>query len=255
MIVQTLVRDCLYLNWALPVAGLPEPPAPLRYELHPWRGEDYVFASALLFRHEGMHLSSLPLLRFSFPQANLRLYTLDAQGVPSVLFLSMLVPLWALPGARWMAGQPASSARLRYPRPSRTPEGAPWHWSVARGAALEVSASQGSPQMGEGPCLGSWERTVEHLRRRPRGYSATTGELRRVETSHPAAAVWPLVAEIGESGLLAATLPLAGRDGWPPLHSAWLCPEIPFAFQPSGVAEMEFSGRLPQPAASQRNVV
>jgi len=32
------------------------------------------------------------------------------------------------------------------------------------------------------------------------------------------------------SSLLRASAPPVGLDVWPALHSAWLCPQIPFAF-------------------------
>src|SRR4029079_191795 len=73
MMLRTLVRDCLFLNWALPASALPEPASPLRYQLHSWQGEDWVFASAVLFHQEGLHFEGLPLPRLSYPQFNLRL--------------------------------------------------------------------------------------------------------------------------------------------------------------------------------------
>jgi len=112
MMLQMTVRDCLFLNWALPADALPEPPPPLRYQLHSWQGRDYVFASALLFHQDAVHFAALPLLRFGYPQLNLRLYVLDQDGVPSVLFRRMLMPSWVVPGVRsdercprsWTAG-------------------------------------------------------------------------------------------------------------------------------------------------------
>ncbi|HTQ79664.1 MAG TPA: DUF2071 domain-containing protein, partial [Thermoanaerobaculia bacterium] len=106
MMLQSVVRDCLYLNWALPAAALPPLPPPLRYQLHPFQGEDHAFASAVLFQQEGLHLARLPSLRLSYPQCNLRLYVLDGDGVPSVLFCSMLMPLWLVPGVRLLSHQP-----------------------------------------------------------------------------------------------------------------------------------------------------
>ena len=55
-------------------------------------------------------------------------------------------------------------------------------------------------------------------------------------------------------GLLARCLPLAGGGGWPPLHSAWLCPEVPLVFEFGTARELELgAGRLPQAAASSRS--
>jgi hypothetical protein len=81
MLLRTLIRDCLYLNWALPVSSLPELPEPLRYESHPFQEEPHAFASALLFRNERLHLAAMPFLRLTYPQFNLRLYVLDGEGV------------------------------------------------------------------------------------------------------------------------------------------------------------------------------
>ena len=85
------------------------------------------------------------------------------------------------------------------------------------------------------------------------GHSAEVGPgLRRIDTEHAAVAVWPLTAEVTDASLLEAALPLSGGDGagplpWPPLHSAWLCPEIPFVFELGTAARAELgTGRLPQ---------
>src|SRR5260370_31104094 len=92
MKLRTVVRDCLFLNWALPADALPEPPAPLRYQRHAWQGSDHVFASALLFHHDAVRWSAFPLLRVGYPQLNIRLYVLDGAGAPSAPFLPVLMP-------------------------------------------------------------------------------------------------------------------------------------------------------------------
>lgn len=224
---RTVVRDCLYLNWALPLEVLPELPRPLRYELHDGQGERYAFASAVLFRQQGLRLASLPLLRLSHPQMNLRFYVLDGDGVPSVFFLGMLAPAWVVPGG-WLARQPVAAARFHYPRPSSEATEGLWRWSVRRRQAFEVTARPGSPAVGEGPRFASWETTVRYFHCRARGYSRRRDGLHRVEAQHPRLPVWPLAAEIQEDGLLSRFLPL---EGWPRLHSAFLCPEIPFVFE------------------------
>lgn len=273
MILESRVRDCLYLNWAVPVAALPEPPFPLRYQSHSWQGEDYAFVSALLFQQAGLHLSNLPLLRLSHPQCNLRLAVLDGEGVPSVLFRQMLLPGWMAPGVRLVTRQPAAGAQLDFPRPSREPGEGEWRWRVSsrrRGAALEVTARLASPAKsggaggltGVGPCLGSWEETVEYFLERPRGYGEEDGTLHRIEATHPArqeVAVWPLRAEVTEAELLPALVPLAplaGQNGggWPPLHSCWLCPEIPFVFEMAAEPRPVAPPVVPQAAASRETV-
>ncbi|HVT58673.1 MAG TPA: DUF2071 domain-containing protein [Thermoanaerobaculia bacterium] len=256
MMLRAVVRDCLVLNWALPAEALLAPPAPLRYQLHPWNGRDHVFASALLFHHDAVRLSALPLLRVGYPQLNFRLYVLDQEGVPSVLFRSQLMPAWVAPGVRLVARQPAASARLDFPRPSRDAGAGHWRWRAERngGGTLTVRAWVGSPSFGEGPRVGNWEETVRYIHERPRGYAERGGVLQRVEAAHPPASVWPLGAEVDGDGLLRRLLPdspsspLATID-WPALHSSWLCPEMPLAVAFDLVPRVPVVHQLPHPAA------
>jgi hypothetical protein len=265
MMLEMTVRDCLYLNWALPADALPEPPRPLRYQVHPWQGRDYVFVSALLFHQDAVHLSVLPILRLGYPQLNLRLYVLDGDGVPSVLFHRMLMPSWVVPGVRLITHQPAARARLDFPRPSREIGEDPWVWKVVRGGSLEVRAWQDSPRIGEGPRIGTWEQTVRYFYERPRGYVQGTGALHRMDVIHPTADTWPLRVELSGDDLLSRMLPLegVGTNGggvggvggvggpvpWPGLHSSWLCPEIPFVFELGLVPKVQVAPGMPQPAA------
>ena len=231
MVLRTLIRDCLYLNWALPVSALPPLPEPLRYETHAWRGEPYSFASALLFRNERLHLAAMPLVRLTYPQFNLRLCVLDGEGVPSVFFRCLLVPGWVLPSARYFARQPVASGSFAYPRPSNDPAAAGWSWSVRRRRRLEVSARQSSPLVGEGPSLGSWEQATTYFIQRRRGYAQRPGGLKKVDATHRPGAVWPVEVTIEDGSLLEEFLPLDGLPEWPRPHSAWLCPEIPLVFE------------------------
>ncbi|HXU45742.1 MAG TPA: DUF2071 domain-containing protein [Thermoanaerobaculia bacterium] len=249
MKIRSLVRDCLCLNWALPRAGLPELPAALRYQTHAWEGEDVAFASALLFHHERVHWQALPALKLSYPQMNVRVYVLDEEGIPSVLFLRMLLPAWVFPGARLLSGSPAAVGQLDFPRPSQHPDADAWVWRAARGRRLEVAARTASPDLGAGPHFGSWERTIEFFHARPRGYSLDSDGPRRIEASHPPVAVWPARAEIAEGALLADCLGLAGRE-LPPLHSCWICPEIPFTFDLVLAPRLAVPHGVPHPAAS-----
>ena len=248
MILRTVVRDCLYLNWALPASDVPPPPAPLRYEVHGWQGDEVVFASALLFRQERLHLPRIPLVRLSYPQFNLRLYVLDDEGVPSVLFRSVLVPGWVVPSMRVFADQPALSGQFDYPRPSSEPAEEGWRWLVRRAGELRVVARQDSPCPGHGPSLGSWERVTRFFNQRRRGYFEAASGLKRVDATHRASAFWPLQVEVEEDSLLGECLPLAG-GGWPEPHSAFLCPEIPFVFE-IGEAEERAANHSPAAVAA-----
>jgi len=270
--MRTVVRDCLFLNWALPVEALPEPPAPLRYQRHAWQGRDHVFASALLFHHDAVRWSAFPLLRVGYPQLNVRLYVLDEDGVPSVLFQRELMPAWVAPGVRLVSHHPAASARLDFPRPSREAGAGSWSWRAERGGTLTVRAWVHSPTFGEGPRIGGWDETVRYFQERPRGYAVQGGALHRVEASHPPVeAVWPLAAEVvGGDSLLRRLLPLApglpgaprpphqaapavpqdGHGHLPALHSSWICPEMPFSFVFDVVPRVHpVVQRLPHPAA------
>lgn len=251
MKLQTTVRDCLYLNWALPVEILPEPAPPLRYQIHSWQGRDYAFASALLFHQDALHFSAVPILRFGYPQLNLRFYVLDGEGTPSVLISKMLMPTWMAPGVRLLTHQPASRARLDFPRPSREAAEQPWRWRVRRHGALEVLAWQDSPRVGEGPRLGSWEQTVRYFHERPRGYVESAGALHKIDARHPPVACWPVRAELSGDNLFRRLLPVSsnGSAPWPSLHSAWLCPEIPFVFELGLVPKVQVSPGMPHPAA------
>lgn len=260
MKLSMTVRDCLYLNWALPAEALPEPPAPLRYQLHTWEGQDWVFASALSFHQDAVRLAALPLIRVGYPQFNLRFYVLDREGTPSVLFRRMLMPGWVAPGVRLVSHQPAFSARLDFPRPTVDAGDGPWRWRVECGGTLEVRAwrdmsavSPGSAEggIGEGPRLGSWDDTVRYFQTRPRGYAQNSdGRLHRMDIRKASAVAWPLRAEVSGAELLPDLFCLPSGLAWPPLHSAWLCPEIPFAFE-LGLApkEVSVSRGMPQPAA------
>jgi hypothetical protein len=247
MVLHTVVRDCLYLNWALPKGALPPTPAPLRYETHRHEGEEWVFLSALLFRQEGLRAGALPGLRLSYPQCNLRAYVVDGDGASAVWFRRMLVPVWVSPAARWLARMPCGVAGLRFPRPSRESEAESWRWSVrAATGGLEVAARQGPACPGVGPDLGSWDRTTDYFRRRDRGYVGAARGLRRIRTAHGAVALWPLRAEVADRGLLAG-LRADGVGDWPPLHSAWLAPEIPLTFELVAARDPVLARQVPAP--------
>jgi hypothetical protein len=237
--VRTVVRDCLYLNWAFPVAALPTLPEPLRYEEHAEEDACFVFGSALLFRHEHLQVAGLPFLRLSYPQFNFRFYVTDHEEVPSIFLHRLLVPHWVVPSSRWLAGQPAVGGRFHFPAPTVEAESGSWQWEVHREASLKLTACQGSPQVGVGPSLGSWERMTSYFRQRRRAYLVTAGGLRSVETSQRSVPIWPLSVEIQERHLLDLCLPLPEDTVWPELHSAWLCPEIPLVFELDTAAARE----------------
>lgn len=251
MELRTLVRDCLYLNWALPACWLPEPPAPLHYDRQPWEGVDHAFVSLLLFRQQGLRLTALPMLRASYPQCNFRFNTRGGDAVPSVLFGALLVPPWVLPGARWLARQPAEGARFDYPRSTHEGGDAGWRWAVRHaGRQFAVRVRPGAQEPGAGPSLGGWEETVRYFRVRPLGYAVRGGRLRRIRTSHPGVQLCPVHVEVEEDELLHRFLPLPEGEAWPPLHSAFLCPEVPFTFELVRTAAPVVGHRAPVPGGA-----
>jgi hypothetical protein len=230
MLLRTTARDCLYLNWALPAEQAPPLPAPLRYDSRRHGDRDYIFLSALLFRMTGLRPEVLPLFHLSYPQLTVRTYVLDAEGVPSGLFLRVWVPPWVVPVSRFLGGQPAMAGALHFPPPAEESENEVWHWKAQRTGTLAVSARLSAPLVGMGPELGTVQRTVEFFRRR-RVYAQVDGRLRAIDRSLEHVAYWPVTPEIEDAGLLAALWPTVDAERFATPHSAWLCPQIPLTFQ------------------------
>lgn len=228
---STRAQDCLYVNWVLPRDTVPDLPAPLSYEVHRSGGHDVVFVSALLFHLSDLRAEALPQLRLSYPQMNLLLYVLDAEGRPAMLFHRMLVPSWVAPVSRWLGHQPTLSARLTCPRVSRRLGDESWHWSVQRRRRLAITCRLGSPHLGPGPDLGNWQQTLHQFRNRSRGYVLWGDRLRSIRATHSSDDAMPLAIDIDDAGLLIKELPESHDGIWQEPHSAWLCPEIPFTFE------------------------
>lgn len=248
MEVQTLLRDCLYLNWALPAEQAPALPTELRYETHEEGGRRFVFASAVLFRQEKLHFSALPWVKLSHPQANIRLYVEDDEGVPSVFFVRMLVPPWMVP-AVWLGRNPVAAARFEFPREVGGGEPS-WTWSVEAGEALVAEARLGAPVVGEAPRFASWEAGVTYIRHRPRGYHRAGQVLKRIDVFHPRVEALPVAVEVRQAELVQRVL---GLPVMPGLHSAFLCPELTLSFELSW-AEMPRPLKAPVVAGASRDL-
>lgn len=230
MILQTTVKDCLFLNWALPLGELPPAPEPLRYQVHSWEGERYVFANALLFRQERMRAVGLPFVRFSYPQFGLRLCTLD-EGGPSSLFMTIVVSSWMFPAVRIVAGLPATQGYLNYPSLDAAANGEGFRWTVRRRRRLALTAVPGEQAIGHGPPLGDWKSTIGYFWHRPRGYVITPHGLDEIAATQRPADVSPMKVDLHDTGLLQRALPIGDGAAWGRLHSAWLCPSIRFVFE------------------------
>lgn len=220
-------HDCLYVNWAVPRETLPTPPRPLRYEIHEVDDVELVFVTALLFHVRRLQPAAWGWPEISFPQLNFRAYALDRQGVPSVLFLQLLMPWWVVPASRLLGRQPARAAHLHFARPSRRPDAGSWRWRALAPEELEIVGSLGSLGRGDGPTLGGWETTVAYFRSRSRVYSADENRLRELEADETSTEPVPVRVEVEQAGLLRRFLPAVEADRWARPHSAWICPEIP----------------------------
>jgi hypothetical protein len=192
-------------------------------------------------------------VKLSFPQLNFRLYVLDDEDAPAVLFAAILVPSWMVPTAILVAGQPARAARFEHKGEPGSASGS-WEWQVAahggpvgRGqprAGLHCVATLGSPQIGAGPQIGGWQQTVDYVRLRNRGYALSRGALKRIETEQPAVAVSPVTVELRDAALPPALL---GAPDWPELHSAWVCPEMRMRFDLAPERALALPRQFPVP--------
>lgn len=246
MILETIGRDCLFLNWALPVEALPELEPPLRYDVHGWRDHDYVFLSAALFRQQLIDIPKVIFPRVSYPQLSVRLCTLDGDGMPSFFISTVLLPAWVLPSVRLVARQQASKASFHYPSQASL-EGSPLHWSVKSTGQLEVSVSPGAAAAGEGPVLGDWDQTVTYFQRRKRWYFSSAHGLRRIEVTSRKVQALPIATEVEDDSLLSTCFTLSADRGWPNLHSCWLSPEVPFVFEIGWAKDPPLPRHVPAP--------
>jgi hypothetical protein len=246
--LPSVLRDCLFLNWALPVERLAPPPPPLRYQPHPWEGRSYTFASLLMFHRDVPLPGSLHL---GVPELCLRLTVFDGDGLPSLLLRRVLLPLWVAPGMRLLGSPAVSGARLFFPRPSRALGADPWVWRIEHQGWMEIAARLDSPRLGEGPSVGNWEQTVRYFQERPRVYVEERGGARRIGDSRLMEAIWPLNVDLSGDELLGRWLfsSVNGqRPALPRLHSCWLSPEAPLAFADGSIPGLRMTAPLPQPA-------
>lgn len=240
---STRAQDCLYLNWAVPRDHVPDLPSPLTYEVHRSGNDDVVFVSALFFYLTDLRADVLPAMGLSYPQVNLLFYVSDAEGRPAMLFHRLLVPSWVAPLSRLLGRQPAQSARLSFPRVSRDLAEESWTWNVRRRECLRVRCRLSSPHLGPGPDLGGWQQAQHHFRNRSRGYVLWGRRLRSIRTTYFANDVMPVAVDIEEAGWLAKELPECPDGVWTTPHSAWLCPEIPFAFEFGKAIQLPLPGQ------------
>lgn len=246
MNLETGVRDCLCLNWALPVESLGAPPAPLRWDLETLEGRDWVLASALLYRVERVRVESMALPRLAHPQFALRLCAVDGDQIACHLVQCVMTTPWALPGVRWLGRQPASLASFNYPAAGETPGPEGLRWEVRRKVALALRAAASAPVRGCGPDLGGFDPTVAYFHRRRRSYFPTADGLRRVEIEPRASTAVPVTVELESRELLAACLKLPDAD-WPALHSAWFWPEVAFLFAWEVAPDSPLPRQVPAP--------
>ncbi len=240
---EGVLADALYLNWALPSAGLPAPPPGLRHELVGFGPEATAFFSLVLFRQLDLRTAWSRWVGLSYPQCNARLYARDEAGVPSVWLLRQLTPAWVVPLGRLVARQPLSAAICNFPRLDQQPDG-PWRWRLDAGAGLDLTARPGS-FAGTGPALGDWPETVAFFRERRRAYWRAGAGLQRAETDHGRVAALPVAVELTDCSWLEARFSFAPREGWRTLHSAFLVPRVELAFALARETELATGRQVP----------
>ncbi len=242
MILRTVVRDCLYVNWTVEASVLPALPEPLAYELHEGSEGRCALVSTLLFRQTGFRFESFPLVRLSYPQCNVRFYVTDGDGIPAVAFHRLMAPTWVTALARLSGRRELRPAAMTFPKTASAPTGRR-RWRVLAEGRLDLSAEVASPTLMGSPDFGSWEATCHYVRRRDRGYILGPRGLTRVETGHEATELHPARVEIHRDGMLRRCFP--GRP--PELHSAWICPEMPMRFVVDSAGREAIDRRLPAP--------
>lgn len=247
MRLETVGRDCLFLNWALPVERLPRLEGQLRYDVVESDGERFVFASAALFRQRVLELPGVQFPKVSFPQLSLRLCTLDRDSVPSLYVCTLLMPAWAYASFKLLAWRPARLATFDYPRAGAGLESAPLRWRIKSQGMLDVTVTEGAMGVGEGPSLGDWAQCVGYFQRRSRWYLGSPDGLRRISVERGEGQAVPVAAEMAQNTLLSDCLESDARQVWPGLHSAWLSPEASFILEIGRAKERGLPERLPAP--------
>jgi hypothetical protein len=228
---RSVVRDCLYVNWAVPLAALPALPGPLTYETRTAAEGEVGFVSTVLFRQHTLRLGGLPIPTFSYPQFNLRVYVRDADDRPAVYFLRMYVPGWVVPGARLVGGQPALPARFEYPARFAPQDAAGAQWRVVAQREFRVAAVPSEPAIASGDASAvlflSWDVMAKFFRERSRGYVGTLTGLNRIATQPATTQIVPMRVREVDSSLADVALgrPLGAA------MSAFLAPSTPFVFE------------------------
>lgn len=236
MIQQTVIQDCLWLNWAVPEACLPPLPAPLGYDVCRTHDGNFVFVSALLFRQHGLG-AEMKLPGVSYPQCQLHACARDGDGIACAWVFGMWLPNWLATSVRWVGGRPVRGARLEFPGAGEPGvRGESWSWSVRRSRQLAVEANLASAPPGAGPSLGSWKETLAYFRRQRLEYFLVRGKWRRFEVERSSEAAVPVTARVSEDGLVREYL-RNGEDALPGLHSSWLLPEVNISFELAAEAE------------------
>ena len=225
MRLSSVVHDCLYVNWAIPLPERVELPAGFTFDHLQVDGKPHYFASALLFRQRGLRAVAMPWFPVSHTQANLRLYVRDSEGQPAVLFRAIWVPPWLRPAMRWVAKVPAEAATLDFPHSPVLPD-AKGTWRISCGNNFVVRTSLGCRLSSE---HGNWHQTVSFFRQRGLGYIEPEEGLRQISAVQPDADAVPITADVTESDL--ADHALTGQLQGVPVYSAFLCERLPFEFE------------------------
>jgi hypothetical protein len=212
--IRTDLEDALYVSWAIARSQLPVPPDPLTLDGPLVDGQPGGYVTVVLFRHRALHLKPFDWLGIRFAQCNLRIAVRDPDRIPSVWLIHQLVPAWAAPLGRWVAGQPVEAASLRGPD---TADDDAVSWQVESGAPLRLTARPGV--MAQSP---HWREAAVFVRERPRGYVMSGGRLSRLDARIGNGETMPMRVEVECSDWLHAQLPEVDPSIWANPQSAFM---------------------------------
>ena len=214
MRIRTDLEDALYVSWAVDRSQLPVPPEPLTLDGPLVDGELAGFVTVVLFRHRALRLKPFDWLGIRFAQCNLRISVRDPDRIPSVWLVRQLVPAWAAPLGRWVAGQPVEAASLR---DVRAADDDAVRWQVDSGAPLRLAARPGVMAQSS-----DWRETAAFVRERPRGYVLSGGRLARLDARIGKGDLMPMRVELERTDWLRIQLPLVEPSRWQSPQSAFL---------------------------------
>jgi hypothetical protein len=241
---ETLLVDALYVNWAVPRAELPPPPAPLVLESVVESGETTAFVTLVLFRQRGLHSDAAALGSSRVPAV---------QPAPAgARRRSRRVGLAAAPAGAGLGGaaRPAGGATAGLGASLRDTPAATASRRTALGDRRRPTAGAALARRGAPASTVRLRRLgalVAFFRERPRGYADNAGGLRRIEATFDHAAGIPCRVEVERADWLEARLPeRRARALAASPHSAFVVPATRLELERSRVPP-SVAAALPAP--------